>query len=236
MVLATLLLLSACRLPGLGKAELPDDGPPIATSPDAARQFLSKITDASRTGVETGQFTLTVTQEEVTSFVQVGADLAEQLQQAGNLETLEDLAQLRDLEGLEGLEGLEQWQALARQREGLPKIRLPDLSLRLGIREPEVRFLANGQIVVRGYGQLRTLRQPLRAVIAPQVSDGELVLDFVEGNLGPVPLPEPLIDLLGKGLLQVILLGQDVAEVTRIDVAEGVLTLGGRTSTTQADG
>jgi len=231
-----LLLLSACRLPGLGKADLPDDGPPIATSPDAARQFLSKMTDASRTGVQTGRFTLTVTQGEVTSFVQVGADLAEQLQQAGNLENLEDLAQLQDLEGLESIEGLDQWQALVRQRKGLPKIRLPDLSLRLGIREPEVRFLANGQIVVRGYGQVRTLRQPLRVVIAPQVSDGELVLDFVEGNLGPVPLPESLIDLVGKGLLQVILLGQDVAEVTQIDVTENMLTLSGRSSTAQPGG
>jgi hypothetical protein len=70
-------------------------------------------------------------------------------------------------------------------------------------------------------------------VVAPQVSDGELVLDFVEGNLGPVPLPESLIDLVGRGLLQVILLGQDVAEITQIDVAAGVLTLAGRSGTAQ---
>jgi hypothetical protein len=227
-------LLSACQLPRVGQADLPDDGPPIATSQTAARQFVEKVTDAGLNGSKTGKFALTVTEEEVTSFVQIGAQLAEQLQEAKNLETLEDLAQIQDLEGLEGIEELEQWQELARRREGLPKIRLPDLSLRLGIQDPEVRFQANGQIVVRGYGQVRRMRQPLRAVVTPRASDGELVLDFVEGNLGPVPLPEGLFDLIGEGLAHVILLGQDYAEITLIDVLEGVLTISGRYSTEQS--
>jgi hypothetical protein len=224
-------LLIACQLPRFGQKELPNDGPPVATSQAAARQFVTKITEAGQSGAKTGQITLTLTQEEVTSFIQIGAEMAEQLQQAKNLENLEDLAEVQDLEGLEGIEDLEQWQELARRREGLPSIRLPDLSLRLGIQEPEVRFSADGQIIVRGYGQLRNIRQPLRVVVAPRAEDGELVLDFVEGNLGPVPLPEPLFDLIGEGLTRVILLGQEWAEITQIDVSAGVLTVSGRYGT-----
>jgi len=74
-------------------------------------------------------------------------------------------------------------------------------------------------------GQVRSVRQPLRLVVAPRARDGEMVLDFVEGNLGPVDLPEGLLDVIGKGLVKVILAGQDWAEIT---IGEGTLTLRGR--------
>ena len=107
---------------------------------------------------------------------------------------------------------------------------------KLAIEELEVRFKGNGHIVVRGYGQVRKLRQPLRVVVAPRASDGELVLDFVEGKLGPVPLPEPLFDLIGKALSRAILAGQDYAEIQEITVAEGTLTLRGRYSQESLEG
>lgn len=232
ILLAAVLLLSACQLPRLKQAELPDDGPPIATSQQDALQFLEKVTDAGLAGTQSGQLYLTFTEQEVTSFLQSGAELAQQVQDAKNIETLEGLGQIENLEGLEDIEGIEKWQQLARRRKGLPTIRLPDLSLRLGIEDPEVRFQANGQIIVRGYATVRGLRQPVRVVFAPRASDGELVLDFVEGNLGPVPLPEGLFDLVGKGLSQIILIGQDYAEITTIEVSEGTMTIGGRYAAT----
>ena len=228
VALVAMFLLVACQIPRFGQAKLPDDGPPVPTSQAAAREFVEKVTDAGLEGAKTGQFKLTVTQEQVTSFLRIGAEIAEQLRAAKNLENLEDLAQLQDLEGLEEIEELAKWQELARRREGLPKIRLPDLSLRLGIQEPEVRFQADGQIVVRGYGQVRSLRQPLRVVVAARAQDGELVFDFVEGSLGPVALPEGLFDLIGRGLASAILIGQEYAEVTQIEVSDGTLTLSGR--------
>jgi len=227
VAIVAVFVLTACQLPRLGQAELPDDGAPIATSQEAARQFMEKITDAGLNGSETGQFTLTVTQEEVTSFLEIGSTLADQLQSVKNLENLEDLADLSDLEGIEGVEGLDKWQEILRRREGLPKIRLPNLNLRLSIEEPEVRFLSNRQIIVRGYGRLLMLRLPLRVVLAPRADDGELVFDFVEGNLGAVNLPEGLFDLIGKALAQAVLLGQDYGEISQIEVGDGVLTLSG---------
>ena len=68
----------------------------------------------------------------------------------------------------------------------------------------------------------------MRVVVAPKVDGGELHFDFVEGKLGPVPLPEGLFDLIGKGLANTILIGQDVAEITTIEVGAGTLTVGGR--------
>jgi hypothetical protein len=83
------------------------------------------------------------------------------------------------------------------------------------------------------YGQVRNVRQPLRVVVAPRARQGEMVLDFVEGNLGPVDLPEGLFDVIGKGLAKVILADQDWAEINEITVAEGTLTLRGRYSKEQ---
>ncbi|NIO70787.1 MAG: hypothetical protein GTN71_17570 [Anaerolineae bacterium] len=42
-------------------AELPDDGPQIATSAEAAFRLVEKVTGAGQSPVETGQLTLTVT-------------------------------------------------------------------------------------------------------------------------------------------------------------------------------
>jgi len=144
-----------------------------------------------------------------------------------NLTNLDDLQGI-DLAELEGVEGLDQWQALLGQREGLPSISLSDLSLRVLIRDPEVYFKANGQLIVRGYAEALGQRQPLRLVFALRALDGELVLDFVEGNLGPVEVPELLVDQVGKGLARAILAGQDYIEITEIRLGEGSMTLAGR--------
>jgi hypothetical protein len=232
LTLLAALLLAGCKRPAFLDAELPNDGPPIAPTQEAAVRFVEKVANAGETGARTGQTSLTLTQAEVTSFLNVGAQIRAQLEQVQNVETLNDLAQIENIEALqiEGLEGqaLKRLQQLARSREGLGNLRLPDLRLRLAIQEPQVYFKGNGQIVVRGYGQVRNVRQPLRIVVAPRAREGELVLDFVEGKLGPVPLPEGLFDLVGKALSVAILAGQDYAEISEITVGEGTLTVRGR--------
>jgi hypothetical protein len=68
----------------------------------------------------------------------------------------------------------------------------------------------------------------LRLVLAPRAADGELVLDFVEGTLGPVSVPEGLVDLVGRALARLILAGGDYVEISKIEVSQGSLTLSGR--------
>jgi len=221
-------------------AELPDDGPQVATSPEAAFRLVEKVTAAAfrlvekvaaagQSALETGQLTLTVTEEEVTSFLNIGSELTGNLR---GLESFEGLTQLGDLEELEGFEGFEQWQEFLRRREGqgLPGIGLSDLSPRLGIKEPQVYFKDSGHVVVRGYAGLLRWRWPVRVVMAPRASQGEMVLDFVEGTLGSVDMPEVVFDLIGKGLARAILAGQEYAEITEIGVGSGTLTIGGRYS------
>jgi len=221
------VVLAGCQRPEFLDAELPDDGAPIRTSPEAAMRFVEKVTAAGERATESKSLSLTITQQEVTSFLDIGGIMADQMQ-AMNLTNLSDVQQIDLAQGLEGVEGLEQWQALLGQREGLPNISLSDLSLRVLIRDPQVYFKADGQLIVRGYAEALGQRQPVRLVFAPRASGGELVLDFVEGNLGPVEVPELLIDGVGKGLARAIMAGQEYVEITEIRVGEGTMALSGR--------
>ncbi|MGD1994067.1 MAG: hypothetical protein PVI59_12810 [Anaerolineae bacterium] len=224
-LVVAVLLLSGCQQPGFLRTKVPDDGPAPQVSRELAARFIEKAVVAGQSALDSGVFSLTVTQDEVTSFLVFGTELVEQLQAVQSVE---------DLEGLEGSEqpfDLELWHRLLEEQGGLPDMQLPDLSLRLGIEEPQVYFKANSHIVIRGYGELRGRRQPVRVVVAPRAAEGELVLDFVEGKLGPVPVPEALFDRIGEVLAQAILTGQSylqVAQVTAVSVGDGTLTISGR--------
>jgi hypothetical protein len=227
MALLLAVLVTGCERPDFLDEELPNDGPPIRTSPDAARRFVEKVTAAGERAAETKSLTLVVSQEEVTSFLDLGGMLADQMQ-ALNVGSLAELQRVSDAPELKGLGDLQRWQDLLQGRDGLPNLSLSDLSLRVVLREPQVYFKGNGQIIARGYAEALGQRQPVRLVFAPRAAGGELVLDFVEGNLGPVTVPEVLVDQVGSGLARAILAGQAYVEVTRIEVADGSLTLSGR--------
>jgi len=64
----TLFILTACNVPGLS---MPDDGPPVAVSEDAAQSLEQKVIQAAAT---TGQSTVSTTQEEVTSYFALRLD------------------------------------------------------------------------------------------------------------------------------------------------------------------
>lgn len=220
-------------------AELPDECPEIAVTQEAAISFVNKILVSGQGAVEAKRTRITITQEELTSFVAIGALLAEQAQELQNLQNLQNLSpeQTEQLRALENMQGMERLQTLKefseQQREsgdvggpgGLP---VPDLSLRLTLEEPQICFKESGQIAVEGYASVRDRRQPVRLIVAPRASQGELVLDFVEGDLGPVPLPESLFDIIGTGLARTILAGQEYAEISEITVGGGRLTIAGR--------
>jgi hypothetical protein len=220
------LLLSGCQRPGFLEAELPDDGPPIATSAAAAGLFVEKVTAAAESAADSKRLDLTVTQEEVTSFLSIGSDLVERAR-ALDVQSLDDLERLQGAPELQQVEGLQEWLDLLQGSEELRNLRLSDLSLWLGIREPQVYFKGDGRLVVRGYLSVLGQREPLRLVMAPRASEGELVLDFVEGTLGPLPVPELLIDQIGIGLSRLIVAGREYVEITQIRVGDGTLTLSG---------
>lgn len=218
--------------------DLPNECPDIAVSQDAAVNFITKVVTVGQGATQTKSARLTLTDQELTSFVAIGSLLAEQMQEMQNLQNLQNLSpdqteQLRQLENVQGLERLQALEQFSQQgrdgatQEGSP-IPVPDLSLRLALEEPQVCFKQNGHIAVEGYGAIRGRRQPIRLILAPRASQGELVLDFVEGDLGPVPMPETVFDTIGAGLSKAILAGRDYAEINEITVQQGSITIAGR--------
>jgi hypothetical protein len=218
--LLSVILLTSCRSPRSGSLSLPANAPPVEPTTEAALRFIEKASAAGKQGLESGHASLTVSQQEVTSFLNIGSQIARQLH--GSQFTADRLTDLQ------GIEDLEKWRQLAEQREGLPPIRLPARALRVVFAEPHVYFTADGEIALYGYLRLLRWQLPVRVVVAPSASRGQLALDFVSGNIGAVDLPELLFDPLGKALAQLILAGQAFAEITDITVSEGQLTISGQ--------
>ncbi|HSJ58641.1 MAG TPA: hypothetical protein VLC95_15770 [Anaerolineae bacterium] len=217
-VLAT-LAIAGCRVPS---SNLPDDGPSIVTSDEASRHFVDKIAAASEAAAQSGELSVTVTQEEASSFLQVAADLAAEMQltEAQNLRDL-------DLEQVRQAEGLPQWLRDMADEEALPDVRLPGIELNISIEDPVVYF-RDGQLILRGTAEALEQRQPLRLVFRPTVLNGELMLDYVEGQFGPLPVPELLIAQAREEIESLLLDSREYVEITGVEVAEGTLTLTGR--------
>ena len=226
--LLALLALAGCAASGgLLEAELPDDGPAPATSAAAAGRLLQRVVAAGEGAADTGAFTLTVTEEEATSLLDLGSVLLREVDDLplDDLQQMQELAQGQDIPELDGID-LGQWQELMAHRERLPL--LGGDGLRLTIQDPGVHFLANGQMIVRGNARFLIAQLPFRVVAAPRAMQGELVLDFIDGQLGPASMPELIFDYLGQGVARALLAGREYAEISDIRVTDGVLTIRGR--------
>ena len=221
MGVAVILIATGCGSPD--DAVLPNDGPAPPFSRAAALSFVRKALTAGETAVASKAFTLTLTDREVTSFLNIRTELTQELQDVG----IDQLDQLAGLEGLSSEEiNLDAWLSLlGENREGNPPLLA---RLRLGLKEPRVYFKGDGQVIARGELALLRWSVPVRLVVAPRAVSGEMVLDFVEGQIGRVKLPEIIFDLLGKGIAEALLAGQAYAEITEISVGQGTFTLSGR--------
>ncbi len=222
-VLCALLLVGCAGSEGLLHAGLSDDPPAPPISAAAAQRLVDKAAAAGERAVNTGQFTLTVTEEEATSFLNIGTALLSQLEAS----PIEELDQIRGDPELEGID-LDRWRELLEQRERVPGPGGDGIRLLPTIEDSSVNLLGNGHIIVRGQARFLVAGVPFRLVTAPHAARGELVLDFVEGRLGPMPMPEFLFDYLGQGLARALLAGQEYAEITEVRVADGVMTVSGR--------
>lgn len=221
--LCALLLVGCAGTEGSLGAELSEDPPAPPISGAAAQRLVDKAVAAGERAVNSGQFTLTVTDEEATSFLNIGTALLSQLEAA----PIEELDQIQGVPELEGID-LDRWRELLAQRERVPGLGSERIRLLPAIEDASVNFLGNGYIIVRGKARFLVAGSPFRLVTAPHAAQGELVLDFVEGRLGPMPMPEFLFDYLGQGLARALLAGQEYAEITEVRVADGVLTVSGR--------
>jgi hypothetical protein len=238
LLTAMMLASAACSLPVFGEVELPDDGPPVPVSGAAAASFFSKALASSESAATSQKVRFTVTQEEATSALAIGAQLAA-LSPGGPA--------FDGLDSLQGIPGADFDQLLQAHGDSLPDGLPPELTgllggadvdggpssglglpdLRLKLEEPQVYFKNDGRLILRGYGRLWRWRQPIRVVVAPAANGDSLDLDFVEGQLGPLPLPEFLFDPVGKLLAKVLLAGRDYAEISELTVGNGTMTFAG---------
>lgn len=223
---ALTLAAGACLLPGVGEATLPDDGPPVPVTQSGAQSFAQKVL-ASAGG--DGSVRFTITQEEATSAV---ALLAQFISVSGDNPLLEGAGQIPNqipLDGLPGdLEVTPEIEALLERLQGSDGQGLDLSGLQLALDQPEIYFKGDGRMILRGYGVLGSWRLPLRVVTKPRASQGQIELDFVEGQIGRLPLPEFLFDPLGKLVARALLAGQDYAEISELTVGSGTLTFRGR--------
>jgi hypothetical protein len=204
-------------------ATLPDDGEPIPVSGDAALSFAEKIVDSADSAGSSKTLTITVTDTEVTSFLAIASLLSGDLEDLGGTG---DLSELVDLGGaIPDTEGtsVEGWSDLVASQNGVGSILTRGLDLRFAIRDPEVRFTSDGEIIVRGYGKLAFVSVPARIVVVPMVEDDQVTFELVEGQLGRLPLPGSVADLAEKAIERALLAGYDFAAVDEIDVSEGSL-------------
>ena len=225
LCVALVLGLGGCSAnqPDGASIQLPNDGPLPPISRSAALSFVQKTLTAGQSAVENGAVTLILTDAELTSFLNIRTELTRELQEAG-------VDQLGQIEGLQELApddiNVDAWRSLLGANETGRGLRLP--RLRLGLRDPRIYFRGNGYVIARGDATLLKWKLPIRAVVAPYADEGEMSLDFIEGQVGPVHVPEFLFDLLGKGLATALLAGHEYAEITRIQVTSGTLTLSGQ--------
>lgn len=229
-VLAMVLLLSGCGALSdsvTGRRwELPNDGPSPPVSRAAALSLLRKALTAGQGAIDTQTLSLTVTDAEVSSFLNIRRELSREL---GGM-TGVGLDQLGQLEGMEGLEvegaDIDTLRRLLGQGDSGDGLRMP--RLRIGLREAAVHFKGDGRLIARGDIGFLRWGLPVRMVLAPTASDGELALNFVEGQIGPVALPAFVFNLLDRGLAELLLLGQAYAQVQEVAVTEGAFTIRGQ--------
>jgi len=94
-ILVVVALLAGLFAASTG-ASLPDDGTPIVVSPDDAIAFARKVADAASGASSSKAISLTVTDEEVTSFLAVASLLSGELKNAGGTGDLGELTGLGD--------------------------------------------------------------------------------------------------------------------------------------------
>lgn len=225
LVLLAGVLLSACAGRGAEQVEL--EPPPVPVSTEAAERFFSKALAAGQQALMDQSVHLTVTDEEVTSALALAARFVAFSPSGVSIdrEMVPEGDQLPSDIGLP--EGLQEVLPLDPDGDGSGLLGGFTDSLRLKILDPQVRFTAQGQIDIRATGQLGERERPVHLVLAPRASQGELELDFVEGSLGGLPIPELIFDPIGNLMARLILAGQDYIRVNEITVVQGSLTLSG---------
>ncbi len=195
----------------------------VATSPEAAARFFRKVASAVQGGVQTGRVQLSITEAEATSALDAVVQLAE----------IREIMSTLSPEELEQLDTPEEIRHVMDARNKEPpgdlwgRIRYAT-NPRLRFREAQVRFRADGRVVVSGYAYAWSRRAPVFMDAVPTLEDGQFDLEFRDTRLGRLKVPGWVLggpaDLLGL----VLGLGRDYASLEALRLGNGRMTVSGR--------
>ncbi len=96
------------------------------------------------------------------------------------------------------------------------------------LQEPQIYFKGDGTVILRSIIDFQGQQQTIRVVARPTVANGSLQVDITEGSIGPVPVPETILNQVEGQLAEAILAGQTYARLDEIRVEEGTITLTGQ--------
>ena len=216
VVVALVLLVMVALLAVTLGSGLPDDGDPIEVTPAAALSFVAKSSAAAERLNDGKTADVWVTEEEVTSFFVLWSVLSRD-------PSLTQHPGWGITAGGESAAAAEFWDSLSTSATGYSSVLSQISGVLPGIRDPEVRFSADGDIVARGTARVGFLSVPTRAVVVPTASNGRMELGFRTGDVGRMPVPGPLFRLFGAALSRALSLGLDDARVTHVSVQQGRL-------------
>lgn len=231
-LLIVVLSVTTCSF-GVDPATLTESyGDPVPASAEAAVRFAEKGATALEGISSNNSLRLTVSQSEATSALSLGMMLPQLMMTLGRIPP-EDIRSATDLDALR----VRVWEEEEAARDSLlaampiSQRLLAKLDPRIRTGDVQVRFEGNGEVVVAGFVQAWSFRQPAMFVVAPRASSGALELRFVKGRLGRLPAPAFVFDALGQLIARAVLLGRDYAEVSELSVTDGSLTFAGRIHT-----
>ncbi len=227
-----LALLAVLVMAGCGSGTASGNGDSVdeeavQTSPEAARSFVEKVVATGQEGADGSAVTLTVTEEEVSSFLDLASKVAREAAAQG-ADSLSDLERMDPDTLPEGAEELPQLLRELRTEGDVPDVQLPNLEIWSRIAVPRVHFAGNGQIVVAGLVDILGFPQQVRIVAVPRTEGDKVLLTFVEGRIGRLPMPTWLANQLITNVDDLVVLGQDYAGISDVVVTEGEMTVTGR--------
>jgi len=223
-VLQAAFILAFAVLAGCATA-LPDDGPAPTISEAAARSVVERVQAAALASGSGESFTVTATEEELTSLVAIGAEVLAYYQSA-HASGVTPVP--RQIPGIDALLTDEQWQEAMDGLFGNPAG--PGallLELRSRIEEPLIYLKADGTLVLRGRASAAGASLPLRVVLRPERTGDRYTVRLVQAQLGTARAPDQVTELIEEAIAQGLDAAYQSVRITGVEITEGQITVSG---------
>jgi hypothetical protein len=220
-----LAVVVALALAGCSTAGMPNDGMEPKVTEAAARSIVERVNAVGRDTAPGGDFTVTATQNELSSFLAIGADVLAHYQEA----YAQGVTPVpRQIPGIDALVTDDQWrQAMDYLYATSGGAGAVLVELRSNIQNPRVFLKADGTLVLRGTATASGVSLPLRVVIAPESSNSGYGVRLIKAQLGTVAAPEWVATLIKDAIAQGMALGNQSVVITDIAITLGEITVSG---------